>query len=230
MQLRSIKDSHEKAIHEMLKPLLEQLTIQHAENKDDIRPISLQYKFNENDAWDKLAKEYYQSIRDDTDSSAERGQDVIRFIINNREVFGKDKPDDIQVMLSKEKSGTQYIEFLKRVFEDQYNFQIFKAIRDKHIYDVDQYKIIEVQYGDKYMENASFGQRCAAVIVILILFGNNPLIIDEPETHLDNSLIANYLVSLIKSKKLDRQIIFATHNANFVINGDAEKIFVLEQK
>lgn len=66
------------------------------------------------------------------------------------------------------------------------------------------------------------------MVVILLLFGNYPLIIDEPEAHLDSSLIANYLVPLIKEKKSDRQIIFATHNANFVINGDAEKIFILQ--
>ncbi|MEK9161266.1 MAG: AAA family ATPase, partial [Patescibacteria group bacterium] len=57
-----------------------------------------------------------------------------------------------------------------------------------------------------------------------------PLIIDEPEAHLDSSLIANYLVPLLKEKKSDRQIIFATHNANFVINGDAEKIFILKNE
>ena len=58
--------------------------------------------------------------------------------------------------------------------------------------------------------------------------GVKPLIIDEPEAHLDNKLIADYLVDLIKERKADRQIIFATHNANFVINGDAELIYILE--
>jgi len=58
--------------------------------------------------------------------------------------------------------------------------------------------------------------------------GNNPIIIDEPEAHLDSSLIANYLVDLIKDKKQHRQIIFATHNANFVLNADAELIIKLE--
>jgi predicted ATP-dependent endonuclease of OLD family len=58
--------------------------------------------------------------------------------------------------------------------------------------------------------------------------GMKPLLIDEPEAHLDNRLIAEYLVNLIKEKKSERQIIFATHNANFVINGDAELIHILE--
>ena len=58
--------------------------------------------------------------------------------------------------------------------------------------------------------------------------GVKPLLIDEPEAHLDNRLIAEYLVDLIKEKKNERKIIFATHNANFVVNGDAELIHILE--
>jgi energy-coupling factor transporter ATP-binding protein EcfA2 len=77
------------------------------------------------------------------------------------------------------------------------------------------------------VENSSFGQRCTAVIVVLLLLGNMPIVIDEPEAHLDSSLIAKYLVDLIKSRKQHRQIIFATHNANFVINGDAELIHTM---
>jgi predicted ATP-dependent endonuclease of OLD family len=62
----------------------------------------------------------------------------------------------------------------------------------------------------------------------LVQFGGSGIVIDEPEAHLDSALIANYLVELVKKAKLNRQIIFATHNANFVINGDAELIHTLE--
>ena len=82
-------------------------------------------------------------------------------------------------------------------------------------------------YDERPIEAASFGQRCTAAIVVLILLGNTPIVIDEPEAHLDSSLIAKYLVHLVKDKKVERQIIFATHNANFVINGDAELIHML---
>ena len=89
-------------------------------------------------------------------------------------------------------------------------------------------KILEVLYDNKTLDKASFGQRCTSAIVILISLGNNPIIIDEPEAHLDSSLIANYLVELIKEKKKQRQIIFATHNANFVLNADSELIIKLD--
>lgn len=36
------------------------------------------------------------------------------------------------------------------------------------------------------------------------------------------------MVNIVKDKKQSRQIVFATHNANFVINGDSELIHCLE--
>ena len=83
-------------------------------------------------------------------------------------------------------------------------------------------------YGDRELNSCSFGQRCTAIIVTMLMTGVKPLIIDEPEAHLDNKLIADYLVELLKTKKLDRQVIFATHNSNFVINGDSELIHMLD--
>ncbi|RVY82475.1 ATPase [Helicobacter pylori] len=74
------------------------------------------------------------------------------------------------------------------------------------------------------------GQKCTAVLVVLLSLGNNPIIIDEPEAHLDSALIANYLVTLIKKQKQKRQIIFATHNANFVLNADVELIIQLKNE
>jgi len=104
------------------------------------------------------------------------------------------------------------------------NFEILKLQAELRLLDVRKFGHIHVLYDDKPVENSSFGQRCTAVIVVLLLLGNMPIVIDEPEAHLDSSLIAKYLVDLIKTRKKHRQIIFATHNANFVINGDAELI------
>ena len=104
------------------------------------------------------------------------------------------------------------------------NFEILKLQAELLLLDVGKLGTIHVLYDGKPVENSSFGQRCTAVIVVLLLLGNTPIVIDEPEAHLDSSLIAKYLVDLVKARKTHRQIIFATHNANFVINGDAELI------
>lgn len=124
--------------------------------------------------------------------------------------------------------NSQAYNILIDIFSLGLNFEIYKLLIKKHLMDINKYKILKVLYDNKELERSSFGQRCTAVIVILLSLGNNPIIIDEPETHLDSLLIADYLVELIKQQKNGRQIIFATHNANFVLNADAELIVKLE--
>ena len=122
-------------------------------------------------------------------------------------------------------NGT-YNDFLRDIFQSEVNFTIYKLLACKYFYNLEEYLKIEVLYDARPIESSSFWQRCTVVILIMLLFWNNPIIIDEPEAHLDSSLIADYLVHLIKARKREKQIIFATHNANFVINGDAEQVFI----
>ncbi|MBU1101437.1 MAG: ATP-binding protein [Bacteroidetes bacterium] len=222
------KRMYEDSLVEIVEPLLTQLKEQSEDNQDeDIKNISLDYFFNEESAWINLAIEFYNRFKGSY-HDREKGADVCDFIQKNSTEFKTDNLENLRKFILGKDRELKYIQFLEGVFLDPLNFQIFQAIRDKHLYDVKKYKIIQVEYDGKPVEQASFGQRCTAVVVVLILFGNYPLIIDEPEAHLDSSLIANYLVPLLKKKKSDRQIIFATHNANFLINGDSEKIFVLK--
>ena len=112
-------------------------------------------------------------------------------------------------------------------FNDEENFKQWRVLVERIYADANTFKRIDVLYDERPIESSSFGQRCTAALVVLLLLGNHPIIIDEPEAHLDSLLIANQLVDIIKLKKKERQIIFATHNANFVINGDAELIQIL---
>ena len=230
-KMKADKVNYESKILTIVEPLQKLLEKQFKENKGvDIRKISLEYSFSQKTAWITLSEEFYNKFYPSYHDS-ERSKEVCDFIIENKQVFSKDSFDDIEKLIQDTgKNDTKYIKFIDEVFKDGKNFQIFQAIRDKHLYDVKTNKIIQVKYDNRDVEQASFGQRCTAVVVILLLFGNYPLIIDEPEAHLDSSLVANYLVPLLKKKKSDRQIIFATHNANFVINGDAEKIFILKNQ
>lgn len=124
--------------------------------------------------------------------------------------------------------STNYIKIIDEIFKENANFVIYRLIILKHKFNIPLYIKFKGFYGGKDLKSCSFGQRCTAVVVTLLMTGIKPLVIDEPEAHLDNKLIAEYLVELIKTKKPDRQIIFATHNSNFVINGDSELIHILE--
>jgi hypothetical protein len=50
-----------------------------------------------------------------------------------------------------------------------------------------------------------------------------PLLIDQPEEDLDNPVMQEIVEQLWKAKQ-KRQIIFVSHNANLVVNGDAELV------
>lgn len=102
-----------------------------------------------------------------------------------------------------------------------------KILCQRNLWNPVEFVRVEVTYDGRPLNNTSFGQRCTAVIILLLSLGDTPIIIDEPEAHLDSLLISNYLIDLIKDRKRNRT--FATHNANFVINGDAELIYILEE-
>lgn len=72
-------------------------------------------------------------------------------------------------------------------------------------------------------EKASEGQRAAALLFMLLEQPGGPLIIDQPEGDLDNKIIAD-LTDKLHSAKQNRQLIFASHNANIVVNGSSELV------
>lgn len=49
---------------------------------------------------------------------------------------------------------------------------------------------------------------------------------DQPEDNLDNAFIAERIVEELRAAKTERQFVFATHNANIPVFGDAEWIGV----
>lgn len=70
---------------------------------------------------------------------------------------------------------------------------------------------------------ASAGQQATALLRVLLAQSGMPLIIDQPEEDLDSQVIEE-VVERVWDAKSRRQIIFASHNANLVVNGDAELV------
>ncbi|MCL2161081.1 MAG: AAA family ATPase [Betaproteobacteria bacterium] len=89
---------------------------------------------------------------------------------------------------------------------------------------------IKYQHDGKWVsiEQGSQGQRSAALLAFLLAFGNEPIVLDQPEDDLDNYLIYDLIVQQIRENKLRRQLIIVTHNPNVVVNGDAELVHVME--
>lgn len=74
------------------------------------------------------------------------------------------------------------------------------------------------------LKQLSTGQKSTAVLLLLLLESDSPLIVDQPEDDLDNRFIAEGVVPAMRKEKRRRQFIFSTHNANIPVLGDAELI------
>ena len=78
------------------------------------------------------------------------------------------------------------------------------------------------------LDDLSTGQRATAVLLLLLLESDAPLAVDQPEDDLDNRFITEDVVPKMREEKRRRQFVFATHNANIPVLGDAELIVGLE--
>ncbi|GAA9642238.1 ATPase [Helicobacter pylori] len=202
-----------------------------SKNHKEVKPITIEYRLNE-DIFEEVFEDFDKLV--DKGFNTQRHQSKIKEYLKEIElknVIGMQHAEFIEKLDSRiENKKAAFYETMKDIFDREIHFQIYRLLILKHLRNVEKYKIFEVRYDKRVLNKTSFGQKCTAVLVVLLSLGNNPIIIDEPEAHLDSTLIANYLVTLIKKQKQKRQIIFATHNANFVLNADAELIIQLKNE
>lgn len=74
------------------------------------------------------------------------------------------------------------------------------------------------------LDTLSTGQKATAVLLLLLLESDSPLVVDQPEDDLDNRFITEGVVPIMRQEKRRRQFMFSTHNANIPVLGDAELI------
>lgn len=79
----------------------------------------------------------------------------------------------------------------------------------------------------KEASELSRGQKCTALLPLLMARRLTPLIIDQPEDNLDNHFIYETVVESIRRLKNRRQMIFITHNANIPVLGEADMVVVM---
>lgn len=74
----------------------------------------------------------------------------------------------------------------------------------------------------------SRGQKCTALLPLLLARRDSPLLIDQPEDNLDNHFIYETVVDTIRRLRSRRQMIFVTHNANIPVLGEADLVVVMD--
>lgn len=108
---------------------------------------------------------------------------------------------------------------LEEKLQEQYEELLKKQVQNK----------VNIYYHDKLLRHHSIGQRASALILFILTQSDNDIIlIDQPEDDLDNKIIYDEVISTIVKKKQGIQFIFATHNANIPVLGDAERVLVVE--
>jgi predicted ATPase len=82
-----------------------------------------------------------------------------------------------------------------------------------------------ITYHEMKLADHSLGQRASALILFVLgQKENDVIIIDQPEDDLDNQTIYEDVIKLIRMMKPNVQFIFATHNPNIPVLGDAEQV------
>lgn len=115
-------------------------------------------------------------------------------------------------------SSSEYAKLSVKL-QEQYSDLIKRQVMNK----------VEIYYHEKLLRHHSIGQRASALILFILAQSDNDIIlIDQPEDDLDNKIIYDEVISSIIKKKQGIQFIFATHNANIPVLGDAERVLVVE--
>ncbi len=110
------------------------------------------------------------------------------------------------------------------------NYRRWAKELSQWIYGTDHIKVTySLQYDGVEIERLSPGTRGIVLLLLYLALDNKddrPLIIDQPEENLDPKSIFDELVGRFRSSKTKRQIIIVTHNANLIVNADADQVIV----
>lgn len=185
--------------------------------------------------------------RADVESWSERGEDFIDLRVAEK-LRGKGtlRKAAEQYLLTAWTSGTpEDVAAAMEAFRSEYQKDLISAVppgvpmRERStriqqvaawLYDTSHVKVeYSIQFDSVDIEHLSPGTRG---IVLLLLYlaidkrDQRPLIVDQPEENLDPRSVYEELVPHFRNACRRRQVILVTHNANLVVNTDADQIIV----
>jgi ABC-type cobalamin/Fe3+-siderophores transport system ATPase subunit len=127
--------------------------------------------------------------------------------------------EDISHIIERARENFNYEDFETITYEDRPQILVTKVVEVNG----------ETKNITKSISKLSLGQQQSILLAILIQSKNSvPLLIDQPEDHLDSEFVYKTIVSNLKKIKEKRQVIIVTHNANIAVLGDAELIIPLK--
>ena len=114
---------------------------------------------------------------------------------------------------------------------------LIRALRDQperrfelDTLDLEDVPRIELQVHGEWRsaDRLSTGQKSSAILPILLMDSEAPLLIDQPEDNLDNSFISDAVIPQLMAIRGRRQLVLITHNPNLPVLGEAAQVVVLE--
>ncbi len=147
-----------------------------------------------------------------------QGQQIVGKSINTIKELSDDISNIFELLLSNSIT-------LKGGYDNQ---KLIKELLGTNLFSISY----EIEYDTDKFKAMSEGKKAFIILMLLLDFSDKecPILIDQPEDDLDNRAIYNELVTYIKNKKKERQIIIVTHNSNIVIGADSELVIVSNQQ
>lgn len=226
--LVTLIDKEEEVLQSLYKPLQERLNSQ----KGTLKKLTFSVRrIVDIDAWAEAGERLIDRSR----QGQFRGVGQLTRIIKTEleDIWQNGTAEEIAAAMGafREKYSQ---EFRNHAFQDTFKTREstrnwFQQITD-WLYSTDH---VRVQYGLRYedvdIQQLSPGTRGIVLLLLYLSIDINderPLIIDQPEENLDPQSIFYELVGEFKEAKKRRQIIIVTHNANLVVNTDADQVIV----
>lgn len=163
---------------------------------------------------------YKNILSGSINQSSSQGKQFVEKLINTTEELFDDMSSIFGSLLSNTITIT-----LKGGYD---NKKLIKELLGTNFFNISY----EIEYDTDKFKAMSEGKKAFIILMLLLDFSNKqcPILIDQPEDDLDNRAIYNELVTYIKNKKKERQIIIVTHNSNIVIGADSELVIVSNQQ
>jgi hypothetical protein len=199
------------------------------QKQDLIEKIKKEYKKFETES-DAIAKELSDTvdgleIKAEASKKEDRYKEILENSLHNNRIENKKSLEDDSSNIFDVFNGLIDGRLL---LKNGYTSEgVAKSLLTENLYKIHYELIYE---GDTFRK-MSYGKKAFVVLKLLLDFSEKdcPILIDQPEDDLDNRSIYNELVSYIKKKKRNRQIIIATHNSNVVVTADSEQVIVANQ-
>jgi len=209
----------------------ESLFVEYVQKFDEVRnqyqTIIDQFESGSSEILDDISFEPAIKTREDLETRLERHLDMRRIDEGELSEVVKALKDALNAdtQANRKELSMEFIDKTENLTEklrgSTKEFEYETTVFDGHLSLVEN-----IFFRDSPMPNLSLGQKGTVLLKILLAEEDTPLIIDQPEENLDNEFIYETLVGAFRDAKLTRQVIIATHNANLVVNTDAEQVIV----